>query len=127
MNFLWYLLSGLAGGLLGGMGMGGGTLLIPILTIFLSVGQHTAQAVNIVAFIPMAIVALIIHIKNKLVEFKDILFVIIPALLLAVLGSVLTAELDGELLKKIFGVFLIVLSVVQFFSDEISEKIGGKE
>ena len=68
MEYLWYGFAGLVGGLIGGMGMGGGTLLIPLLSIFYSVGQHTAQAVNLVSFIPMAVVTLIIHIKNKLVN-----------------------------------------------------------
>ena len=57
-------------GVLGGLGMGGGTILIPLLTIFFDVEQQQAQAINLVAFIPMAIVSLIIHIKNKRVR-KD--------------------------------------------------------
>ena len=55
---------GFFAGIIGGMGMGGGTLLIPILTIFLSFEQKNAQAINLLVFIPMAIVALIIHFKN---------------------------------------------------------------
>ena len=63
---MWVLriIAGILGGIAGGMGMGGGTLTIPILTIFLSVGQLEAQGINLVAFIPMSIVALIIHAKN---------------------------------------------------------------
>ena len=69
---------GIVGGVIGGMGMGGGTLLIPLLTIFSGVEQHMAQAINLIAFIPTAIVALIVHIRNKLVEKKHILIVAIP-------------------------------------------------
>ena len=122
-KFLVYLLAGLAGGFLGGMGMGGGTILIPLLTIFLKSSQHLAQAVNLISFIPMAVVALIFHIKNKLIEKKGILFIIIPATLLAALGSILSSKIEGELMSKIFGGFLIVLSVIQFFSDKITKKI----
>ena len=46
-------IAGLVGGILGGMGMGGGTLLVPILTVFLSMAQKTSQFMNLVAFIPM--------------------------------------------------------------------------
>ena len=52
------------GGIIGGMGMGGGTLLIPLLTLAAGVEQHLAQAINLMSFVPMSIVALIIHKKN---------------------------------------------------------------
>ena len=61
MNGLWYALSGLAAGVLAGMGMGGGTLLIPLLTLALGVGQQEAQGVNMLAFLPGAILALWVH------------------------------------------------------------------
>ncbi len=124
-KFLLYLLAGIAGGFLGGMGMGGGTVLIPLLTIFFNCNGHLSQAVNLISFIPMAVVALIFHLKNNLVEKKGILFIIIPATVFAVLGSILSAKLDGELLSKIFGGFLIGLSVIQFFSDKITKKFNG--
>lgn len=123
LNFIWLFLAGLGGGVLGGMGMGGGTLLIPILTIFLKCSQHLAQAVNLISFIPMAVIALILHFKNKLVEKKGIFFVIIPALLFAVAGSLIASKLDEKLLSKIFGGFLLGLSILQFFSDKITDKI----
>ena len=65
MEYLWYGIAGVLSGVLGGMGMGGGTLLIPLLSLFYSVGQHTSQAVNLISFIPMAIVALIIIFRIK--------------------------------------------------------------
>ena len=91
-------LCGIAAGIIGGMGMGGGTLLIPMLTIFFGVGQHAAQAVNLVSFIPMSAAALFIHIKNKLVDFKKALIIIIPALASAVGGSILAKNTHGEVL-----------------------------
>ena len=65
MQIFLLILAGIVGGIIGGMGMGGGTLLIPILTIFLDVPQKNAQAINLVAFIPMAIIVTIINIKRK--------------------------------------------------------------
>ena len=122
MEFVLYGLVGLLSGVLGGMGMGGGTILIPLLTIFFSVSQHLAQGVNLISFIPMAVVALVVHFKNKLIEKKGLLFVIIPSFLLSVLGTIVTLKIDGEVLKRIFGSFLLALSVVQFFSDKIIKK-----
>ena len=113
--------SGIAAGVLGGMGMGGGTILIPLLTIFFNVGQKEAQAINLVAFIPMAIVSLSIHIKNKRVKKEGLLWIIVPAVLTSVGGGFAAQAVNGEVLKRIFGGFLLLLSVVQFFSEEITE------
>ena len=114
-------LSGIAAGILGGMGMGGGTILIPLLTIFFNVGQKDAQAINLVSFIPMAIVSLAIHIKNKRVKKEGLLWIIVPAVLTSVGGGFAAQAVNGEVLKRIFGGFLLLLSVVQFFSEEITE------
>lgn len=116
--------SGIAAGILGGMGMGGGTILIPLLTIFFNVGQKEAQAINLVAFIPMAIVSLAIHIKNKRVKKEGLLWIIVPAVLTSVGGGFAAQAVNGEVLKRIFGGFLLLLSVVQFFSEEITEFIA---
>ena len=125
MSFYLYLLLGFLGGVPAGMGMGGGTVLIPALIVFLSVPQHTAQAINLVTFIPMAISALIFHIKNKLVKVSDLLWLIIPAVAFAVLASYVASIIKGEVLKKVFGGFLIALSVLQFFSHKIAKKVNN--
>ena len=119
------VLAGIAAGALGGMGMGGGTILIPVLTIFFDVEQKQAQAINLVAFIPMAIASLIVHVKNKRVETKGILWIIIPATVLSLAGSMVAQAINGEILIRIFGGFLLLLSVAQFFSEEINEKLSG--
>ncbi len=119
------VLAGIAAGALGGMGMGGGTILIPVLTIFFGAEQKQAQAINLVAFIPMAIASLIVHVKNKRVETKGILWIIIPATVLSLAGSMVAQAINGEILKRIFGGFLLLLSVAQFFSEEINEKLSG--
>ena len=114
MEFIWYVVAGVTAGVLGGMGMGGGTLLIPLLSIFYAVSQHTAQAVNLISFIPMAIVAIIIHLKNKIIKFDKILFVIIPGVLTCIAGCFIAKTMSGDLLKRVFGGFLLALSVFQF-------------
>ena len=87
LKIILLVVAGVASGVLGGMGMGGGTVLIPVLTIFFGVKQKVAQAVNLVAFAPMAIVSLIVHIKNKRVEKEGLLWIIIPACLVSLGGS----------------------------------------
>ncbi|MDD4839623.1 MAG: sulfite exporter TauE/SafE family protein [Clostridia bacterium] len=109
--FLWFLLAGLAGGVLGGMGMGGGTLLIPILTLVLNVPQQAAQCINLLAFVPMSLFALYLHFKNRLIEAKGLLYILVPAVIFAVISSSLAVGAPPELLKKLFGGFLIVLAI----------------
>lgn len=123
---LVYILVGVVGGIIGGMGMGGGTLLIPLLTIFCSVEQHLAQACNLIVFIPMSVVAVIIHAKNGLIDGKYFLWTAVPAAAIGVLSSLLCKNLGGEELKKWFGCFLLALSVYQFVSS-IATAIKNKK
>lgn len=115
-RILIFIIIGIAGGLIGGMGMGGGTLLIPLLTLFTATDQHLAQAVNLIAFIPMSVVALIIHIKNKLVEFRFVLITALPAVTASVLASLLSKRVEGDALGMYFGIFLMCLGVYQLVS-----------
>lgn len=113
MEIALYIMFGIIGGILGGMGMGGGTLLIPLLTIFLAVEQKVAQGINLLAFLPMAIVALIIHFKNKMVETKGILWIIIPGVISSVGFAFLASTLDNEILRTLFGSYLILITVYE--------------
>ena len=73
MTFLLILVGFLAG-VIGGMGMGGGTILVPLLS-FLDIGQKSIQATNLISFLPMCVVALLFH--NILVEtppFDELVF-----------------------------------------------------
>ncbi|MBR7091400.1 MAG: sulfite exporter TauE/SafE family protein [Clostridia bacterium] len=112
---MWYylIIAGLFGGLVGGMGLGGGTLLIPILTMLLQMEQHLAQGINLLVFIPTAIVALIIHAKNKLLDFKVFFVVIIPAIISSVICAILVKGIEGDVLRVVFGCFLVALAVYE--------------
>ena len=112
MAFLLLILCGFAGGLLGGMGMGGGTALIPLLTLF-GVGQAAAQGVNLLSFLPMAALALAVHAKAGLLRGRGLFPLVLPALLFSALGSLLAAYLPADALEKGFGVFLIVLALIR--------------
>lgn len=91
--------------------MGGGIILIPALTLFFGIGQHDAQSINLLVFLPMSIAALIFHFKNKLVDFKQALYLSISGLLGGFLGTNLAIVLDEQVLKKAFGILLILLAV----------------
>ncbi len=110
------ILFGLISGVLGGMGMGGGTLLIPMLTIFLNFDQHLVQGINLIVFLPMAVVALIFHFKNKLVDVKKSWIIMVTGVATGIGGAVLSQMVDSKNLKIYFAIFLILLGIFQFLS-----------
>lgn len=114
MQIFLLILFGLLAGIIGGMGMGGGTILIPFLTIFLSFAQKQAQGINLICFLFLAIPALIIHFKNKLIEKKYLWIIIISGVLFCGLGSYFATVINGDILKICFGIFLIILGVFEF-------------
>lgn len=124
MAFILYILVGFFSGVLGGMGMGGGTILIPALTILLGVPQHSAQATNVIAFLPMAAIALPAHKKNGLLRTESAGYLIIPAVISTVIAGLIMAALPSDFLRKLFGIFLIALAVKEILSllDNVQKK-----
>lgn len=117
MKWIFLFSAGLFAGIIGGMGMGGGTLLIPILNICFGVPQHAAQALNLIGFVPMAVVALIIHAKNGLVDKRGLWKIVLSGLVFCAAGCFLARSINGEILRRIFGGFLVILSVLQTVSE----------
>lgn len=111
---LVYLI-GLLMGILSGLAIGGGTLLVPALVIFMEVSQHTAQGVCLAAFIPTAAVAVITHYRQRNVNIRLALCLIVGSLVGAVIGATLANLTSAELLRKIFGVFLLVMGLYELF------------
>jgi uncharacterized membrane protein YfcA len=110
-NLIIPIIAGLVSGIITGMGIGGGSILIPVLIFIIKVEQHTAQSINLVYFIPTAIIALIIHIKNKSVNFHIALSIIITGVLGAIIGSLIATSISSDILKKMFGVFLFFMGI----------------
>ena len=126
MSFYLYLILGFLGGIPAGMGMGGGTVTIPLLTLVGGVFQKTAQSANLFSFLPMSGSALKLHAENGLLRTEGILWIILPALLTSALGAAVAAALPSTLLRKLFGGFLAALSLLTFrnaFSS--AENSGG--
>lgn len=116
MEVLWLILFGVVGGVLGGMGMGGGTLLIPLLTIGLHLAQQNSQAINLLAFLPMSVVALIIHFKNHLVKWKIAIPIAIAGVVSSIFGAMLANNINSTELSVWFGIFLIVVGILEIYS-----------
>lgn len=118
---------GFLAGIIGGMGMGGGTILIPALVLFAHIDPKIAQSVNLLSSIPMTIFALIIHIRNKNVVFSLVIPIAIFGVLGAICGSFVANYLSSEILKKVFGGFLLIVGCIEIkkgFCDQKKEKYG---
>jgi len=100
-------------GIISGMGIGGGTILIPALIILFNTKQHIAQSVNLLSFIPIAVVALLTHIKNNNVEKKLSIKLIIAGIIGAIAGASLASTFSSTMLKKIFGIFLLIMGIYE--------------
>lgn len=108
-------LIGLFSGIISGMGIGGGAILIPALCIFLGFEQKMAQNINLIYFIPTALIALITHSKNGNIEKKGLFKIILFGFVGAFIGSFLAMKLDNSILKKIFGFFLLIMGILEIF------------
>lgn len=117
-----HALAGFFSGIISGMGIGGGTILIPALTMFLSIDQHKAQGVNLLFFIPTALIALFVHKKNNNLEFKTALPIILWGVIGASLGSLLATSLKPELLRRFFGGFLFIMGGYEIYKGFSSKK-----
>ena len=112
------IIIGILSGIISGMGIGGGTILIPTLIFFEGVSQHQAQGINLIYFIPTAISALYLHRKNNTIQ-KDIVKpIVLFGLVGAAVGAFLAVNIDDNILKKIFGGFLFVMGIIEIFKKE---------
>lgn len=124
-------MTGVVAGIISGMGMGGGAVLIPGLVLAVNPPQHIAQSVNLLFFIPTAIVALFIHIKNKSIDFKMAVPIIIFGLAGAFAGSLLATRMAAGDLRRLFGWFLLTMSVYELLrkgkkEGKTDKKYNGK-
>ena len=116
---------GFLAGIIGGMGIGGGTILIPSLIFFLGTQQYTAQSVNLISFIPTALVAVLIHLRHKSIEKKLAFKLILLGVIGAAIGSFIAVSLDAQLLKKAFAFFLFAMGLYEIFSKKNLKKKRG--
>ena len=114
MSIFLQILFGILGGFFGGLGMGGGTLLIPLLTIFLHFDQQLSQGINLLTFLFMAVFSLYIHSKNNLIVTKNIGWIILGGMIFAVGGAFMATVLPSMILRRCFGGFLVLLAVGEF-------------
>lgn len=113
---MFEVLIGFISGIVSGTGMGGGTILILCLSMFMGIEQHIAQATNLVFFIPTSIMAIIVNIKQKYIDFKIAIPIAISGIVGAVIGAIFSTKTDVRHLKKYFGIFLGLIAIWEIYS-----------
>ncbi len=109
------ILIGTFSGIFSGIGAGGGTILIFLLTVFAGLEQHIAQATNLVYFIPTAISAIIVNYRNKNIDIKLAKFISIWGFIGAVIGAIISINIEVAKLKKFFGLFLLIIAIHEIY------------
>lgn len=108
-------IAALVTGFLASLGVGGGMILILYMTVWGGYSQLHAQGVNLIFFLPIALLSVIIHRKNGLIELKELVPAMITGAVSAVIGSLAAEYIGSELIGKFFAVFIIALGIRELF------------
>lgn len=119
---IWSFIAAFLTGIFASLGVGGGMILIIYLTVFGGFDQLSAQGINLIYFIPIALLAVIIHSKNGLIRWKIILPSILTGAVFAAAGTFAARYIGSPWLKKIFAVFILLIGVKELFSKSGEDK-----
>jgi uncharacterized membrane protein YfcA len=112
---MWIAIISAAFGFIGGMGLGGGIVLIPALTMLFGYDQHSAQAATLLVFLPMSVAAIVVHWKAKRIKYKQAGLAALIGSAGAFLGAWIAAQTGDDLLRILFGYFLLFLGGLRIF------------
>lgn len=117
------IIAAIVSGMAASLGIGGGGILIIYLTLFASMEQLKAQGLNLLFFIPCGIIAIIIHLKNKLIVKEYSVLLISGGVVGALVGNYLATIINTAILSKIFAVFIILIGLRELLTKpKIKEK-----
>lgn len=105
------LLVGVILGFLTGLGIGGGSLLILWLTIAMGMDQATARGINLLFFLPSALIACCFRWKQGMLRIRTVTPAIIAGCVAAAAFSWLGMAVDTSAVKKFFGILLLVTGI----------------
>lgn len=122
MNWIYGTLAGLIAGIAGAMGLGGGSVLLLYLTLFLNTEQLKAQGINLLFFIPIALFSCIIYQKRKVLKIKEIWLIALFGLIGTVLGVLLVQVINAEYIRKIFGAAVLAYGIYMVVSKQKNDE-----
>ncbi|OEF98760.1 hypothetical protein BHF68_00880 [Desulfuribacillus alkaliarsenatis] len=114
-------------GILLGMGVGGGKLLIPALVLIIGISQQTAQGTTLAVFLPISLIAIYTHIREKNISYKVALYLIAGSVVGAFIGAQVAASLDTDYLRKIYGGFMLAIGFYEMFSKDPKTRYRAHE
>lgn len=109
------ILFGFIAGIVTGLGMGGGTILILLLSLFMGLEQHIAQATNLVFFVPTSLAAIIINLKQKNVNLKIAVIISIFGIIGSMIGSIISEKVSSDMLRKWFAIFVFIIALHEVY------------
>lgn len=102
-------------GILAGLGVGGGSVLILWLTLVLHMPQSTAKGINLLFFLPAAIISCFIRWRQGRLSFKKVLPAMAAGAVSALIFTWLSDQLSTDALRLPFGLLLLITGVKELF------------
>lgn len=99
-----------------GMGIGGGSIFILLSTILGVLSQRQAQAYNLIMFIVVGLGSSLLNLKNKTIDKKLFLELIVPTCIGSLLGISLMKILEENTLRNLFYAFMLIIGFYEIFS-----------
>lgn len=117
-QLLILIVIGIVSGMLAGVfGIGGAIIVIPALVFILGLSQHEAQGTSLAFLLPpVGILATWNYWKGGYVNWKFALVLSVAFVVGAYLGSHFSVQISGRVLRKLFGVLMIVMAIKLIFS-----------
>jgi uncharacterized membrane protein YfcA len=117
MNIFLYILLGLVAGIFSGLiGIGGAIIIIPSLVLLFGLSQHTAQGTTLALMVPpIGLLAAWMYYKEGFVDLKIAGLICIGFFLGGLIGAKFATLISDQLLRKIFGIVLLVASLKMIF------------
>lgn len=128
MMIILSIMTGMITGILSGLlGIGGGAIMVVIAISILNVSQHGAQGAALAAIIPTAIIGVVKHHRNGLVNYKFGIYLVIGGVIGSFFGAYWANILDEVILRKVFSIFFALIGIqllVSSFKKKVIENIS---
>lgn len=125
-NIILFIILGLVAGAFSGLvGIGGATIIIPALVLLSGLSQHAAQGTTLATMVPpIGLLAAWTYYKAGYVDLKIAGLICIGFFIGGLFGAELATQISGQILRKIFGVFLLIVSLRMIFPWKVIEFIA---
>lgn len=127
MNWIVLGIVGFLSGICASLGIGGGFVLLLYLSVIAGMPQKEAQLLNLIFFLPIALLSLIFHLKNRLIVKSAILPAVLGGAAGVVLGVMIASGMTNEWLAKLFAVFIFLVGCRELFSKPKLQPIPPEE